>query len=224
MPALPADRAGVLTIAVLGAESTGKTTLCHELQRRLAARGLRVAVAPEQLRAWCERAGRLPHPGECEAIAHAQERAVNEAALTHDVVIADTTALMVAIYSGRLLPDDPLYLFALERLRGYGLTLLAGLDLPWTPDGLQRSAAHPREPVDALVRQALQAAGADWRVIYGQGEARTANALEAVAAVAPWAWEVAADAAQVERWSRLRANCEKCGDAACEHRLFTGLY
>lgn len=224
MPALAAARAGALTIAVLGAESTGKTTLCHELQRRLAARGLRVAVAPEQLRGWCERSGRMPHPSECEAIAQAQERCVDEVALTHDVVIADTTALMVAIYSGRLLPDDPLYRFALERLRGYGLTLLAGLDLPWMPDGLQRDATQPREPVDALVRQALQAAGADWRVIYGQGEARTANALEAVAAVAPWAWEVAADAAQVERWSRLRSSCEKCGDADCEHRLFTGLY
>ena len=224
MPGQAAAPAGALTIAVLGAESTGKTTLSHELQRRLAVRGLRVGVAPEQLRAWCERAGRMPQPHECEAIAHAQERCVDEAALTHDVVITDTTALMVAIYGARLLPDDPLYQFALERLRGYGLTLLAGLDLPWTPDGLQRSAAHPREPVDAQVREALQAAGADWRVIYGQGEARTANALEAVAAVAPWAWEMTADAAQVERWSRLRSSCEKCGDADCEHRLFTGLY
>lgn len=223
MPDPASARAGALTIAVLGAESTGKTTLCHELAGTLRTQGLRVAVVPEHLRAWRERAGRMPDPHECDAIAQAQERGVAQAAHDHDVVIADTTALGVAVYGARLLPDDPLYCFALERLRGYGLVLLAGLDLPWTPDGLERSASHAREPVDALVRQGLDAAGAGWRVIYGQGAARTRNALEAVAAVAPWAWQARPEGDEVERWSRLKSTCEKCGDAGCEHRLFTGL-
>ena len=48
-------------------------------------------------------------------------------------------------------------------------------------------------------------------------------ALEAVAAVAPWAWTMSPSAEEAGRWSRLRASCEKCGDAPCEHRLFTGL-
>ena len=210
-------------IALLGAESTGKTTLSQELDARLRARGLRVAVVPEALRQWCARAGRLPGPEEHLAIAQTQERQVDEAARDADIVIADTTALMVAIYGARLHPDDEVHTFALERQRTYDLNLLTGLDLPWVDDGLHRSGPSSREAVDALVREGLARAGVGWRVVYGSGEERVSQALQAVAAVLPWAWQAAATDAETARWSRLRAQCEKCGDADCEHRLFTGL-
>ena len=47
-------------IGLLGAESTGKTTLAAELGRALAAGGRRVAVVPEYLREFCDRSGRTP--------------------------------------------------------------------------------------------------------------------------------------------------------------------
>lgn len=212
-----------LRIALLGAESTGKTTLSQAMAQHLRERGHRVEVVPEALREWCEREGRTPNPEEQLPIAQAQERRVDEAAGRADIVIADTTALMTAIYSGLLFDDGDLYLFALARQRTYDLTLLAGLDLPWVADGLQRQGPHVREPVDALVRQGLEKAGVGWRVVYGQGERRTRNALEAVGAVAPWAWQAQASDEELGRWARLKADCEKCGDARCEHRLFTGL-
>ena len=98
------------------------------------------------------------------------------------------------------------------------LILLTGLDLV-APGALPDQQAAE----DARLRQALQAAGLGWRVVYGQGAKRTQNALQALAEVAPWAWAAAVSEAEVGRWQRLAANCEKCGDAACEHRLFTGL-
>lgn len=210
-------------IALLGAESTGKTCLSHDLATHLRARGHRVAVVPEVLRHWCERAGRMPEPDEHLAIAQDQERRVDEAAHEADIVIADTTALMVAIYGARLQPDDTVHRFALERQRTYDLNLLTGLDLPWVDDGLHRSGLQAREAVDDLVREALARAGVGWRVVYGAGQERVLQALQAVGAVLPWAWQEIAQEAQTERWSRLRALCEKCGDASCEHRLFTGL-
>ncbi len=222
-PAIPAGDAPPLRIALLGAESTGKTTLSHAMAQRLRARGHRVEVVGEVLREWCAREGRTPRPEEQLPIAQAQERRVDEAAARADIVIADTTALVVAIYSGMLFKDRGLYPYALERQRGYELTLLTGLDIPWVADGLQRDGPHVREPVDALVREGLDKAGVGWRVVYGQGEQRTLNALEAVAAVAPWAWALQASAEDIGRWARLKADCEKCGDARCEHRLFTGL-
>lgn len=215
-----------LTIALLGAESTGKTTLSLALGEQLRARGHRVAVVAEVLREWCAREGRTPRPHEQMAIAQAQERRVDEAAAAgHDIVIADTTALVVAIYSGLLFRDRGLYPYALECQRRYHVTLLAGLDVPWVADGLQRDGAHSRGPMDTMLREGLNEAGVSWRVVYGQGEQRARHALEAVAAVAPWAWSAPdeADAADLARWSRLQATCEKCGDAQCEHRLFTGL-
>lgn len=214
-----------MKIALLGAESTGKTTLSLEMARQLRDRGHRVAVVGEVLREWCVREGRTPRPEEQLPIAQEQERRVDEAAAGADIVIADTTALMVAVYSAMLFKDGALYQFALERHRAYDLTLLTGLDIEWVADGV-RDGPDTRHSIDAQVREVLAQAGIGWRVIYGQGQQRAFNALQEVASLAPWAWSApppAGAAQDAERWARLASTCEKCGDAVCEHRLFTRL-
>lgn len=204
-------------IALLGAESTGKTQLSGELALALRGRGKQVEVVAEVLREWCAREGRTPRPEEQLSIAQEQERRVDEAATRADVVISDTTSVMVAIYSAMLFEDGTLYNFALERLRGYDVILLTGLDLPWVADGLQRDGPHVREPVDALIRDALAKANVPYRMVYGTGPQRLENALAAIDALCateratneskrPWVWA-----------------CDKCSDPECEHRLFTGL-
>ena len=202
-----------MKIALLGAESTGKTQLAGELAAYLRARGNSVTVVPEVLREWCEREGRTPRPEEQLAIAQEQERLVDEAADRAEIVIADTTALMVAIYSAMLFEDGTLYQFALDCQRSYDVTLLTGLDLPWVADGLQRDGAHVREPVDALVREALARASVPYRLVYGSGGERLANALAAMGSAAP-----AGPPSRPWTWS-----CDKCSDPDCEHRLFTAL-
>lgn len=204
-----------MKIALLGAESTGKTALSQALAARLRERGHRVAVVGEVLREWCERAGRTPQPQEQLPIAQEQERRVDAAAANADIVIADTTAVMVAIYSGMLFDDGTLYRFALERQRNYDLTLVTGLDLPWVADGLQRDGPQVREPVDALVRQALAQAAVPYRVVYGRDEDRIRNALAPVLALLG---ERPAQAAPRWVWA-----CDSCSDPDCEHRLFAAL-
>jgi nicotinamide riboside kinase len=86
----------------------------------------------------------------------------------------------VAIYSAMLFEDGTLYRFALERQRRYDHILLTGLDLPWVADGLQREGPHVREPVDALIRSALEQAAVGYQVIYGSGPERLANAIAAL--------------------------------------------
>ncbi|MBC7469016.1 MAG: ATP-binding protein [Ramlibacter sp.] len=205
-----------MKIALLGAESTGKTRLASELGAQLRRQGKSVAVVPEVLRGWVVRAGREPRPEEQMPIAREQERRVDEAAATNAIVIADTTALMVAIYSGMLFEDGELYRFALQQQRRYDIALVLGLDLPWLPDGLQRAGPQLREPVDMLVRKALADIGAAYRVVYGQGQERLENGLAAIDSVA----SISQLAAAGRRW---QWNCEKCGDPQCEHRLFTQL-
>jgi nicotinamide riboside kinase len=209
----PTDLKAGLKIALLGAESTGKTTLARDLAAHFNAQGQRAIAVPEALRDWCEREQRTPRPEEQMAIAQEQERRVDEALAQAQVVIADTTALMVAIYSAILFEDHSLVRFALERQGGYGVTLVTGLDLPWVADGLQRDGPHVRSPIDAQVRELLGKAGIGYRVVYGTGEERLRNALAAIdASLAPksaarsWIWQ-----------------CDKCSDPDCEHRLFTGL-
>lgn len=203
-----------MKICLLGAESTGKTALAQALAAHYQSRGKTAAVAAELLREWCAHAGRMPRPEDLLQIARAHEARVDEAARSADIVIADTSALMVAIWGGMLFEDSELWRFAIERQCGYDATLVMGLDLPWAPDGLQRQGPESREPVDALVRGALERAGIAYRVVYGRGDERLASALLALGQGAP-----PADAAQrAWNWS-----CDKCSDPACEHRLFTGL-
>ncbi len=171
-------------VGVLGAESTGKSDLVEAMARRLADQpgwtAADIGVVPEVLRAFCDRAGRTPRRDEQASIAEEQARRITEAAARHRLVLADTTGLMTAVYSEYVFGDRSLYRTALERHAGVDRTLVTALDLPWLPDGLQRDGPFAREPVDALLRQALLTAGIEWSVIHGIGAARVDAALSSL--------------------------------------------
>lgn len=212
-------------IALLGAESTGKTRLAHDLAAALQTRGLRTRGVPEYLRQWCEAAGRTPRPDEQAAIADAQQAAIDAAAADPDIdrVVADTTPLMTAVYSDLLFGDRSLYPSALQHLRRCSTVLLMGLDLPWVADGIQRDGPQVRAPVDAAIRTALDSAAIGFQVVYGQGRERLASALHAIESVAACARPAGADArfSSEEDDRPMRAwACLHCGDADCERRLF----
>ena len=210
-------------IAIVGAESTGKSWLARSLTQVLRARGEIAHGIEEHLRMWCGREARTPEPHEQRAIAQAQADAVMAA--DSGTVIADTTPLMTAIYSHHLFADDSLYPMALAHQRLYDLTLITGLDLPWVADGLQRDGPHVREPIDAMVRRALMQAGLDFRVVYGQGLERLNNALLALGLPAEdeRTWQRRASVQFALNEGRTPWLCGKCSDPDCEHQLFTGL-
>jgi nicotinamide riboside kinase len=170
-------------VTVLGAESTGKTTLAGEIGAALAGRGVNVAVVAEALREFCAAEARTPRADEQAGIAARQSERIALAAAGADVVVADTSALMIAVYSEILFGDTSLYADALAREKTYDLTLVTALDLPWQADGLQRDGPHVRAPVDALLRAALARAAIAFETVAGHGEARLAAALHAIDAV-----------------------------------------
>ena len=172
--------ARAFVVALLGAESTGKTTLAGEIGAALAARGIVVEVVGEALREFCDRHDRTPRRDEQAAIAAAQTARIDDAAARAAVVVADTTALMIAVYSDFVFADDSLYDAAIAAQRRVDLTLVSALDLPWLADGLQRDGAHVREPVDALLRAALARGGVASTTIAGVGSERLAAAMRAV--------------------------------------------
>lgn len=208
-------------IAVVGAESTGKSTLAQQLADTLRADGLVVTVLDEYLRSFCDQHGRTPRQDEQAHIAAEQTRriaAAREARLLPvDVVVADTTALMTAVYSDYVFGDTTLYPQALADHRQADLTLLMALDLPWVADGLQRDGPQVQQPVDQMLRRALLGAGIGFSVIGGVGSQRLANARAAWAAV-----QRRAAAGTPDRpnggW---RHHCGRCGDPFCEQHLFS---
>jgi nicotinamide riboside kinase len=203
-------------IAVLGAESTGKSTLAMALQQSLATQGRRVARVDEVLREFCAASGRTPRPHEQAGIAAEQTRRIVAAAADHDLVIADTTAVQIAVYSEMVFGDRGLYNAALQAHARCRHTLLCALDLPWVADGLQRDGPQVREPVDTLLRTALRRHGPGYAVVAGQGPARLTAALAALLPASR------PEPAQPEgpRWQWL---CERCGDPDCERHLLPRL-
>ena len=213
-------------IAIVGAKSVGKTDLAQSLCARLnELTGLRCVWVPEVLRAWCERAGRTPERDEQAGIAQEQTRFITEATLTHDLVIADSTPLMTALYSQRLFDDASLLAPALAAQAGYAATLLAATDLPWVADGIQRDGPVMRTAIDADLRSALLTGGVNWSVVSGSGSARTECAIDALS---PWLRRLQSPraglftrlqqrdaAAPVRNWV-----CETCDVPECEHRQF----
>jgi nicotinamide riboside kinase len=207
---------------VLGAESTGKTTLTAALAEALEAQGRPATVVTEYLREFCDAQGRTPHADEQAGIAEEQWRRITAAAATGRVVLADTTMLMTAVYSEFVFGDRSLYKAALARQQACALNLLTGLDLPWRPDGMQRDGAQVRAPVDALIRAALGRAGLPFAVVYGTGEARMAHALAALRPRLGLPQPPSED--EIPDGGRaLRLRCRECMQPECEHRLFAAL-
>ncbi len=216
-------------IAIVGAESTGKSTLAAALALRIGAQtGLRCTVVSEFLREWCEREARTPRADEQLAIATEQRRRIVVAVAGHDVVVADTMPLMIAVYSQFLFGDASLVPMAIAAQRRAAFTLLTALDLPWVADGHQRDGEHVREPVDRTLRALLAAHGLGWSVVGGYGAARLDQAFDAVspllATLAPanagLFTRLAARQAALPAW---RWVCEKCDVPDCEHAAFKSL-
>ena len=206
-----------LVIGVVGAESTGKTLLVKELGRTLRERGLQVVTVPEALRLFCDREGRTPRVDEQRAIADEQTQRIAAAAERGNIVLADTTALMTAVYSEVIFGDPSLHAQALADHTRCDLTLLTALDLPWVPDGIIRDGPQVREAVDTCLRRLLQEAGVPHALVMGKGLRRQANALSSIEHLldAPVRRQRQAGS------SRWRWFCDDCDDGECEQHWLT---
>jgi len=224
------DPAGsALRVAIVGAESTGKSELAHALAHALAHEfGLRCSVVDEYLRDWCDVHGRTPRADEQRGIAleHARRIATTATQPDVDMLLCDTTPLMVAVYSDLLFDDRSLEPLAAACQRKMDATLLTSLDLPWVADGLQRDGPHVRGPVDARVRARLNDWGVPWSLVSGAGPARVASALDALRPLLRRHARLTRAAGLFSRLEGSRAGppgprwiCERCDDPQCEHLL-----
>jgi NadR type nicotinamide-nucleotide adenylyltransferase len=157
----------VQRIAIVGGESTGKTTLAHALAEQFSS-----VCVPEYAREFLAANGNRCTPADMPAIAAEQARREDLAAARADrFLFCDTNAIVTKMWSHHYFGSCDAAVESLAR-RPYALTLVTAPDLPWVDDGL-RDTPTGREwffdtAVDELTRQ-----GAPYRVVRGTGESRT---------------------------------------------------
>jgi NadR type nicotinamide-nucleotide adenylyltransferase len=134
-------------VAILGAESSGKSTLAAALAAHYG-----TVWVPEYLREFVDSAGRVPREDDQYPIARTQlEREDAAAALASRFLFCDTTPFMTALYSRVYWQRVDAQLAALEAAHDYAHTLVAAPDGPWVPDGLQRESEEVRRRVHRMV-------------------------------------------------------------------------
>lgn len=166
---------GVKRIAVLGAESTGKTTLARSLALRF-----QTVWIPENAREYM-----TTHSGEykiedIEKIAQEQlaqeSRFVNTA---NQFLFVDTELIIAKVWSIDVFGKCPAWIET-EMIRNkYDLYLLTANDLPWVADPV-RVNAQRRDYFFNWYKRELDSHNLPYEIVTGRYEARLLNAITAI--------------------------------------------
>ncbi|MBC3809077.1 ATP-binding protein [Undibacterium seohonense] len=133
----------VSRIAILGAESSGKSQLAEALATQY-----QTVWVPEYLREFVEVQQRVPTESDQLLIAQTQlqrESAMISAAKTW--LFCDTTPSMTALYSRYYFQHMDPELARLDLQHTYDFSIVTAPDFPWIADGLQRESPAVRQHI-----------------------------------------------------------------------------
>lgn len=169
------ERKVIKKIAVVGPESTGKSTMSAQL-----AEHFKTIWVPEYAREYCEK---LTEPCTWQDeinMFHGQLALENRLLpLANELLICDTTFLTVKIWSDYMFGEAPQEVLDMLKKHPYDLYLLLDIDLPWQEDPL-RDFPHLREHFMSVWHTELQFLNTPFIVISGEGLIRTQNAINAI--------------------------------------------
>ena len=166
-------------VVVLGAESSGTTTLA----RALAAHFETVWV-PEYGREYCEKYwSGLDYAWRTEEFAHiAAEQQTREnaaARIANRVLICDTNAWATRLWHHRYMNEWSPDVETIAMEGKADLTILTDVDIPFVQDGIRDGEAIRAQMHEHFVEQ-LSAQAAPWLLVSGDHQTRLARAIEAV--------------------------------------------
>ncbi len=172
-----------LKIAIVGPESTGKSTLSEQL-----ATHYKTVFVREYAREYLEQLDRPYTQDDLTAIAQGQIQLENNALQSANrLLFCDTNLMVIIIWSeykyGSIAPE----ITQLHNYQHYDLYLLANNDTTWEYDPL-REAPNIEERnriYDIYVRYCNQS-GVPYRIVSGTGADRLTNAINAVEEFLKW--------------------------------------
>ena len=166
----------IIKIAVVGPESTGKSTMSQYL-----AQHYQTVWVPEYARGYCEKLTAPPTWQDEINMFHGQ-LALESYILPqakNNLLICDTTFITVKIWSDEIFGKAPQEVIDELPKHPYDLYLLLDIDLPWQDDPL-RDFPHMREHFMQIWHNELNALNANYITISGTGDDRYAKAVEAI--------------------------------------------
>ena len=169
--------ARVKRVCLLGAESTGKTTLAAALAERFG-----TLWNPEYGRPYTELGRPADAPWSSWEFTHiARIQCWYEdflAALAHVVLFTDTDAFTTAVFHEVYLGTPATGFDELVR-RPYDLFVVCGLDVPWRHDGIREFEAQRRWMHERYLER-VRRSGSPWLLVEGPPEERLTAAADAV--------------------------------------------
>ena len=162
-------------IAVVGPESTGKSTISAQL-----AAHYNTVWIPEYAREYCA-ALTAPCTWQDEINMFRGQIELEKRILpqANKILICDTTFITVKIWSDYMFGETPQEVVEELPKHPYDLYLLMDIDLPWQNDPL-RDFPHMREHFMEVWHKELQALDARYYLISGSDKERLRNAIERV--------------------------------------------
>ncbi|TWI99449.1 NadR type nicotinamide-nucleotide adenylyltransferase [Mucilaginibacter frigoritolerans] len=159
-------------IAVVGPESTGKSTMSAYL-----AKHYQTVWVPEYARGYCEKLTEPP-TWQDEINMFYGQLTLEQDLLpqANQILICDTTFITVKIWSDQMFGKSPQEVLDELPKHPYDLYLLLDIDLPWQDDPL-RDFPHMREHFMDVWHKELQALDANYKVISGSGPERYTSAI-----------------------------------------------
>ncbi len=164
-------------ICVLGAESTGTTTLAKALAGRLQTSWVEEYGREYSATKWA-RQDFVWQTQEFIEIAREQARREDQAArAANRLLICDTNAFATALWHRRYMGTDCREIQQIARQGRCDLYLLTGDEIPFVQDGL-RDGEHIRHQMHQWFEAALAGQGTPWQLLRGSPENRLREALE----------------------------------------------
>lgn len=165
----------LLRVCLIGPESTGKTTLAHELARHFA-----TICVPEFGRYYCEVLGSQCDADDLRAIVRGHNLLVAAAGRkVQHLLILDTDAVMTAIWADVLLGSRPPRLDRIDDPAD--LYLLADIDVPFQADAIRYFPDQTtRSDMLSRCRAELERRALPYALISGDREARLKGAIAVI--------------------------------------------
>lgn len=168
-------KSGIIKIAIVGPESTGKSTMSAYL-----AQHYNTVWVPEYARGYCEKLTEPP-TWQDEINMFYGQLALEAELLpqANKLLICDTTFITVKIWSDYTFGRSPQEVLDELPKHTYDLYLLLHIDLPWEEDPL-RDFPHMRGHFMDVWYKELAALKANYQLITGTGPERYKSAVKAI--------------------------------------------